>query len=434
MVGIPLRDIFPKGLYPRSVLLTLLPVVIILGLMILYFYYGHLRSMNEKLSQAVAREIELVDQACRSAPGNLSVIAFVGATLGLEVECDMADPESWPERSTQRFFYAALVGDTVEARLQRPVTVSLDRATDQIDLRFRASEATRRIVFERKRAIAINGHIFIVWVVAFSLIMVFTALAFLRNQVRSILRLTEAAQAFGRGQDFGDYQPTGAREVRAAALAVIQMRQRLVRFAEQRTRMLAGISHDLRTPLTRLGLHFAMQEQTEDVAAAREDLAQMKTMLDEYLTFARGEETEISETVPVMAMLREIVGRYPPEKVRLVGSGEIKLEARPMALKRAVSNLVSNAAAYAPFAEVSAVEDGEAIIIRVDDNGPGIPEHLHEEAMRPFARLDEARTQNVPGTGLGLALARDTARRAGGQLRLHRSPLGGLRAEMRQPR
>lgn len=434
MAGIPLRDIFPKGLYARSVLLTLLPVAIILGLMILYFYYGHLRSMNEKLSQAVAREIEMIDQACRSAPGNLSVIAFVGATLGLEVECDMADPAAWPDRSTERFFYAALVGDTISARLQRPVTVSLDRRTDRLDVRFRASEATRRVMFDRKRAIAINGHIFIVWVVAFSLIMVFTALGFLRNQVRSILRLTEAAQAFGRGQDFGDYRPTGAREIRAAALAVMQMRQRLVRFAEQRTRMLAGISHDLRTPLTRLGLHFAMQEQTEDVKAAREDLAQMKAMLDEYLTFARGEETENSQAVPVMDMLREIVGLYPPHKVRLVSAPEMTLNARPVALKRALSNLVANAAAYAPSAEVSALEDGDMIVVRVDDTGPGIPAHLHEEAMRPFSRLEEARTQNVPGTGLGLALARDTARRAGGRLTLHPSPLGGLRAEMRLPR
>ena len=432
MIGIPLRDVFPKGLYARSVLMTLLPVVVILSLMTLYYYNGHLRSVNEKLSQAVAREAALIDQICQAAPDNMTSHAFIESTLSLQFECD-ADALADQPGLLPRFFYRSVVERTIEARLAKPVDALLQRADDVLHIRIISGDETRLIMLDRKRAIAINGHIFIVWVVLFSLFMVFTALAFLRNQVRSILRLTETAQAFGRGRDVSDYRPSGAREIRAAANAVIQMRQRLVRFAEQRTKMLAGISHDLRTPLTRLNLQLAMLEQTEDVKAARADIGEMQVMLDEYLAFVRGEGGEVARDVDLTRMLTDVAAHYPGSDVTMSALPDISLQAKPITLKRALSNIVGNAVSYAPRAEVSLSDADGWVTIRVDDNGPGIPPDRYEEALKPFARLEEARTQNLPGTGLGLALARDAARRAGGQLTLHPSPLGGLRVEMKLP-
>ncbi|MEO0882654.1 MAG: ATP-binding protein [Pseudomonadota bacterium] len=430
MIGVPWRNLFPKGLYARSVLLTLLPVVIILSLMTIYYYNGHLRTVNLKLSQAVARELVLVDQTCVQMPDDLAAKAFIESTLGLQFECD--DNGSDRELSS-RFFYASLVRAAIEQRLDKSINLALDRQTDTLSIRFQTDRQARLIEIDRKRAIAINGHIFIVWVVLFSLFMVFAALAFLRNQVRSILRLTEAAQAFGRGTDVDGYRPSGAKEIRAAARAVIQMRRRLVRFAEQRTKMLAGVSHDLRTPLTRLKLQLAMIEQTEDIKAAQKDISDMEEMLAEYLAFVRGDGEEAATAVDLTDMLREIARGYPKADIEMKPSESILLQTKPLSLKRALSNLVSNAINYAGRAEISIHNSIGGVTIRVDDDGPGIPKDRYEEALKPFTRLEDARSQNVPGTGLGLAIANDAARRAGGRLTLHASPLGGLRVEMKLP-
>lgn len=430
MIGVPWRNLFPRGLYARSILMTLLPVVIILALMTVYYYNGHLRSVNLKLSQAVAREVVLVDQICSETPDNLPSQTFVEATFGLRFQCDAALPEA---DLRKRFFYASLVQGAIESRLQKDISLALDPMTDLLQVRFESGAATRLIEIDRKRAIAINGHIFIVWVVLFSLFMVFAALAFLRNHVRSILRLTEAARAFGRGVDIGDYRPSGAREVRAAARAVIGMRRRLVRFAEQRTKMLAGISHDLRTPLTRLKLQLAMMEQTEDIEAAKRDIKDMEEMLDEYLAFVRDEGEESARAIDLIDMLTEIANGYPNAKITAKPTAPIMLRSKPMSLKRAVSNLVGNAIAYAGRAEISLHNSSGGVTIWVDDDGPGIPRDKYEDALKPFTRLEESRSQNVPGTGLGLALANDATRRAGGRLTLHSSPLGGLRVEMKLP-
>ncbi|MEM9669333.1 MAG: ATP-binding protein [Pseudomonadota bacterium] len=430
MIRIPWRNLFPKGLYARSVLMTLLPVLIILSLMTVYYYNGHLRSVNLKLSQAVAREIVLIDQTCAAEPGNLTSQAFISSTLGLRFQCD-AEPDG--EILKSRFFYVSLVRQAIESRLGRTIDLALEPETDLLKIRFETPTGFRLIELDRKRAIAINGHVFLVWVILFSLFMVFAALAFLRNHVRSILRLTEAAQAFGTGADAQGYRPSGAREIRAAARAMIQMRRRLVRFAEQRTKMLAGISHDLRTPLTRLKLQLAMVEQSDDIKAAQADIADMEEMLDEYLAFVRGEGEELARIVDVVDMLGEIRNGYPEADIVFEPAEPIPLRAKPMSLKRALSNLVNNAVNYADRTEISVQNYQGGVTIRVDDNGPGIPKEHYDEALKPFTRLEDARTQNTPGTGLGLALANDTTRRAGGRLTLHRSPLGGLRVEMKLP-
>jgi len=246
--------------------------------------------------------------------------------------------------------------------------------------------------------------------------------------------LTEAAQAFGRGQDLQGFRPSGAREVRAAAQAVIDMRAHLTEFAEQRTMMLAGVSHDLRTPLTRLQLQLAMQEQTEDVLEARADIRDMETMLDEYLAFARGEAGEQAEEIAFATLVRERVAKF--SKVNLVKSEAdgVLIQARPMAMMRAVSNLLQNAATYGETVHVGLEVLEGMVVLTIEDDGPGISEDNYEAAFEPFTRLNAARTQNVAGVGLGLGLARDTARAHGGHIRLGRSSdLGGLRVQMSLP-
>lgn len=426
------RRLSPKGLYARSVLLSLLPVMVVMSLMTIYYFNGHLRTINTKLSQSVAREIALIHENCRTDPGNMSVKASIELRLNIDYNCDY-QPDLQANENQARFYYANLVRQQMDQILSAKTQLYMAGDGRQIDIRVPGNGTMLRAIVDRKRVVDINGHVFIVWVGAFSLFMIFAALAFLRNHVRSILRLTEAAQAFGRGQALEGFRPSGAREVRAAAHAVIEMRQRLTSFAEQRTMMLAGVSHDLRTPLARLQLQLAMQAQTEDVLQAREDVRDMEAMLEEYLAFARGEDGEQAELINITDIVRSLLASFPSARFVDTQNADHWVMARPMAIKRAISNLLQNATTYGDSAEIKVDRDPGMIIITVDDNGPGIPEARYEDAFRPFARLNEARTQNAPGVGLGLALTRDTARSHGGRVTLHRSPLGGLRAQMSLP-
>lgn len=426
------RKVFPRGLYARSVLMTLLPVTIILTLMTIYYYNGHLQAVNTKLIQAVARDVDFIDQTCQLDESNMTAMAVIETRLSLRLDCDFA-PDVEDARLMGWFPYRGDVIAVLEDQLGRPVEVALLPGRRVLDIRVASPEKTLRIEIDRKRALVINGHIFIVWVIAFSLFMVITALAFLRNHVRSILKLTEATQSFGRGQSLSGFVPSGANEIRAAAKAVIEMGERLTGFTEQRTAMLTGVSHDLRTPLTRLKLHLAMQEQTDNVVAARADLEDMAAMLDEYLAFAKGEESESAQALDLEALVHEVSGRFRDDNLGLGVTMPVNIIGRPLALRRAISNLIVNAIKYGTRAELALVTDGERAVLTVDDNGKGIaPEH-YETAFEPFTRLDDARTQNVAGTGLGLALSRDVARSHGGEISLDRSPLGGLRARLVLP-
>lgn len=432
MLGFSFRRIFPKGLYARSALLSLVPILVVLALMTIYYFYGHLTTVNTKLSQGVARQVSLIVETCRVDIDNRSAHASIAQRLNIIFECDF-QPTPTDEGLETRFYYAGLIREQLDTILGVNTQLFLVNEERQLDVRVPYDERILQVILDRKRAVDINGHIFIVWVALVSLFMTLTALAFLRNHVRSILRLTEAAQAFGRGQEVEGFRPSGAREVRAAANAVIEMRRRLTRFAEQRTMMLAGVSHDLRTPLTRLQLQLAMQEQTEDVKAARADIRDMEAMLEEYLAFAQGADGEQAAQVDLAVLLGELVGKFKAARIVTDLPDHALITGRPLALKRAISNLLQNADTYGNATEVRIQANADQVEIIIDDDGPGIPEEKYKDAFRPFSRLDNARSQNVPGVGLGLALTRDTARGHGGSITLDRSPLGGLRATLVLP-
>ncbi len=427
-----LRDITPRGLYARSLLIILAPVLIILCLMTWYYYSNHIAEVNRKLGQGIARDASLIRDACLNpayAPEDLARIQYL-----LETEFTCSLPANAPPDSALKkgFSYNDTLNSELAGRLGTAVVVGQMPDDAKLHIRFPAGENRAEIVIDRKRALVINSHFFIVWVIFFSLLMVALAIGFLNQQVRSILRLSEAARAFGRGRDLEGFRPSGATEVRDAARAIIDMKNRLTAFAEQRTAMLAGVSHDLRTPLTRLKLTLALMPQSDDLKAAQSDLDDMAMMLDEYLAFARGEEGDEPSAFDLGTLVQEIASSFGPH-VPVSGPGSLAARGRPLALKRAITNLVSNALKYASHARITLVNGPHWAEVIVDDDGPGIPPERYEEAFRPFSRLDEARSQNASGSGLGLTLARDTARMHGGDVRLAPSPLGGLRAILRIP-
>ncbi|HPF23330.1 MAG TPA: ATP-binding protein [Hyphomonas sp.] len=427
-----LRDITPRGLYARSLLMVVLPVVLILMLTTFYYYDSHIAEVNRKLGQGIARDVSLVQDYCERREQSAISRNLIATRLDLTFSCDA--PHAVPEEESflENFSYRSILREELSTRLGMPVVVGLSPNDSLIHIRFEAAGRTAEVLIERKRAVTITSHFFIVWVIIFSLLMVALAVAFLNQQVRSILRLSEAARAFGRGRDVPDFRPSGATEVRDAARAVMDMKNRLTAFAEQRTAMLAGVSHDLRTPLTRLKLSLAMMDETEEIAAMKADLDDMAMMLEEYLAFAKGEDGDEATPFDLAILVREIAASFG-RNLSVAGPANVPIKGRRLALKRTITNLISNALKYGDTVQVTLVDGPRAVEVHVDDDGPGIPKDRHEEAFRPFSRLDEARTQNASGTGLGLTLARDTARAHGGDLRLSESPLGGLRASLRLP-
>jgi two-component system, OmpR family, osmolarity sensor histidine kinase EnvZ len=268
-----------------------------------------------------------------------------------------------------------------------------------------------------------------------SSILLIVAVLFLRNQIRPILRLAEAAESFGKGREAPNFRPRGAREVRQAAQAFLEMKARVERSIEQRTAMLAGVSHDLRTILTRFKLELALIGDSPEVDGMRKDVDEMAGMLEAYLSFARGDSGETAQPTDMAMALEDL--RSDAERNGHIATvtfhGLPVVTVKPAAFKRCIANLVSNAARHAKTVAITGHRDHRYLTVTIDDDGPGIPANMREEVFKPFLRLDDARNQDEGGTGLGLAIARDIARSHGGDITLSDSPMGGLRAAVRVP-
>ena len=436
--GGALRNLLPRRLLIRTIIILVAPMVILQAIITYLFLEEHEARTTGNLTRGVVDQIALVVQLAEGADDlgkRHELAAEASGRFGMAVS--FLPGEKLPAREGQTGTQVGeFIGREMDLRIPEPHWYDAQRFGEHVDLRVEVAGGVLRFLIERKRFININMHIFPIWMVVFSLLLLGVAILFLRNQVRPILRLAAAAEAFGRGRDVPDFKPSGALEVRRAAIAFIGMKQRLSRQMQQRTEMLAGVSHDLRTPLTRMKLELAMmdEDETKDL---RGDVTEMERMLDGYLAFARGEDGEHSTPTDVGALLREIVDearRGENGPVALALSGDLGLEVKPGALKRCIVNLVSNALKYGGRADIAARRDGAFLEIVVDDDGPGIPADRRHEAFKPFRRLSpDGRNLDAGGVGLGLAIARDIARGHGGDIRLDDSPSGGLRATLRIP-
>jgi two-component system osmolarity sensor histidine kinase EnvZ len=304
-----------------------------------------------------------------------------------------------------------------------------------VEIRIQLEDAVLRIFARRSQAYLSNTHIFLLWMGGTSLVLLSIAIAFLRNQIRPILQLASAAESFGKGRPTPNFQPRGADEVRRAGRAFIQMRERIERQIEQRTAMLTGVSHDLRTILTRFKLQLALAGPKFDTEALDRDIEDMKSMLEGYLAFAKGEATEDPGTFDMADFFRQIhdEAKLRDRELSTHIEGPPQLEVRPEAFRRLLANILGNAFRYAHKVKVEMLHRPGVILLTVDDDGPGIPSDQREEVFKPFARLDTARNLDASGTGLGLAIARDIARSHGGDVVLADSELGGLRVIIRLP-
>jgi two-component system, OmpR family, osmolarity sensor histidine kinase EnvZ len=432
------KGMMPTGLYARSLLIIILPMVILQSVVAFVFMERHWNTVTRRLSGAVTQDISALIDIYKTYPhdaDHAQIRRLAQERLGLVV--DFLPVTEMPPPGPKPFFSLLdqALSEEIRKQIGKPFWIDTVGRSSLVEIRILLDDTVMRIFARRGAAYASNSEIFLLWMVGTSLVLLTVAILFLRNQIRPILRLADAAESFGKGREVPGFRPRGAREVRRAAQAFIEMKRRVERTIEQRTTMLAGVSHDLRTVLTRFKLELALIGDSPEVEAMRRDVDEMGRMLEAYLAFARGDAGEQSAPTDMAGFLDELKvdAERHGHKTMVVFHGHPVVTVRPHAFKRCLANLVSNAARFGSALSITGHRDHRWLTVTVDDDGPGIPVALREDVFKPFLRLDVARNQDEGGTGLGLAIARDIARSHGGDIALADSPLGGLRATVRVP-
>ena len=429
-MGNQLKFFWPRGLFGRAALILIVPVIAIQLVVSTAFIQRHYEDVTRQMVQGLAGQLNLLIARSQTDAVNAAELARdldIDLSLPAIQPIPDADSRLWWDISA-RFVITGLRAIVPDLRV-----VDLTSNRREVRLWVDTAKGPVSLVLKRSRVSASNPHQLLVLMIATSVLMTLVAFVFLRNQLRPIARLARAAEAFGKGQTV-DYRPRGAQEIRAAGTAFLDMRNRIERQIEQRTLMLSGVSHDLRTPLTRMRLGLTMLPEDEDIRALMRDVGDMERMVDEFLAFARGDAME----EPELSDVRDLARRAVADAQRLgqavtlgntSGAGGAMI--RPMAVRRALDNLIGNAVRHAKTVRVSTAVTERAIRLTVEDDGPGIAKDRREEALQPFARLDAACDPNHGGgAGLGLTIAIDVARSHGGTLRLGESEMGGLKAEI----
>ncbi len=398
-----------------------------------FFFNAHWARVTSSLSDSVAADVAVATQLFQENPTGeyaKKLDALLRPDMELSVVLRLND--TLPTSRRNSFF------SNLDKTLRQSLTDAVDvpfwfdttRYPNHIDIRVQVDEGVLRFVAARERVFAPTGYVFIFWLITATVVLSLISILFIRRQSDPIRELADAAAAFGKGQDISGFKPRGASEVRLAGQSFLKMRHRIRRHLEQRTLMLAGVSHDLRTPLTRLKLQLAMQEDTEDTRAARRDVDEMEAMLTGYLDFARGMGKEKPSRISLSDF---IASALKGKAVATEAFEDREISIRPMMLKRCLGNLINNALKYAENCCVSVTQTDKFIMIFVDDDGPGIPSGQRQAVFKAFQRLDDARNQNTEGVGLGLSIAQDIAQLHGGTILLSDSEMGGLRATLRLP-
>src|SRR5947209_2176419 len=434
----PIKRLLPQTMFGRSLLLIVLPLVLVQFVAIAVFYGRHWETVSRRLAIDVAGDIGLTIEAMKFTDNqveltrlleNASSLTFIDFSLERGASLPAPEPPGWSLFEDQ-------LRPALNVWVARPYRIDPNSEPRDIRVQVQLPQGVLTADVPRKRLYTSTTYIFVLWMIGSSLILLIVADIFLRNQVKSLRRLAAAAESFGKGRPVTFAKAEGALEVRQAAAAFIRMRARIERQIRQRTEMLAGVSHDLRTPLTRLKLGLELLGSDPGAAGLKSDVAEMERLIALYLEFARGEGTETPVETDIAALIEDIAAssRREGAGITVEQPSRLVVPVRPNALRRCLNNLIANARRYGGhvWLSIAPVEDGVDILI--DDDGPGIPESERDRVFQPFVRLDSSRNRATGGIGLGLTIARDVARTHGGDVQLDDSPHGGLRARVHLPR
>ncbi|MEE2998382.1 MAG: ATP-binding protein [Pseudomonadota bacterium] len=434
-----IKHFLPKSLLGRSILIIVTPLILLQLVSAFVFYESHWQKVSLHLARAVVGDIAAVVDllAQNNTPeGRVAVLDLASTHFGLEARILNGEVlVNGDNTNNSTDFKGSVLLKLIKQAIKKPLKIDNNKIDKHVVIFIQLSGGVLEVVLNRKRIFSSTTYVFVLWMVGTAMILFGVATAFMRNQVRPIRRLAVAADDFGKGRDNPLFKPEGASEVRQAASAFISMRDRIQRQINQRTDMLSGVSHDLRTPLTRMKLELEMKFDQEAIHDLKNDITEMERMLEAYLAFARGEGDETQNLADPSAILRDIVSsaRRNGAAIDLHTEDKIQVLLRPHAFKRSIANLIENAIRYAEHVTVRIGQRRHSIEIIIDDDGPGIPEELREDAFKPFYRLENSRNPETGGVGLGLSIARDIIRGHGGEIFLGNSPTGGLRVQLTLP-
>jgi two-component system osmolarity sensor histidine kinase EnvZ len=430
-----IKRVLPRTMFGRSLLIVVVPLIVLQAIAAWVFYDRHWAAVSWRLSAGVAGDIGLLIEALSLADSSdeqAHLLASAAAVTDLDLafrQGVVLPPAPIPPPEDQ-------LTQAMQGRVGLPYRIAAADDPWGVEIEVQLPDGVLAVKVPRKRLFSPTTYIFVMWMVGSSLVLLAVATVFLRNQVKSLRRLAAAADSFGKGRPVPFFKVEGAVEVRQAALAFLTMRDRIQRQIRQRTQMLAGVSHDLRTPLTRMKLALEILGGDPVVEELKSDVVEMERMVNGYLDFARGEGTEEPVETDISLLLDDIAAAMRREgtPLSLAQGPECVLPVRPNALRRCIGNLISNARRYGSHVWLTGVAVADGVDIIVDDDGPGIPEADRGRVFRAFVRLDASRNPITGGVGLGLTIARDVARSHGGDVRLETSPQGGLRARVHLPR
>ena len=431
-----LKKISPNGLYTRSLIIIIAPIVVLQAILTFVFLERHWQLVTKKLSSSVVSEIGMIikmqretDQEIISSYAKEFYDISINYYSNQEIPSDNNIPRTIVERTLVR---------EIRERLDTKTWVQDFPEEKKVKVIIPAGSSIIEFLIPRRNVYATNSHIFLVWMVISSILILSIAILFLRQQIKPIEKLAKAAESFGMGKKIENFKPSGASEVRKAADAYIKMQERIEKFIEQRTLMLAGVSHDLRTPLTRIKLQLEMLSKNKENEELLKDVDEMQYMLETYLDFSQTVSSEESSLVNINKLIEEVIDTSKDENKSIIfksmGKNEINHKCKYIALKRCIINIINNAKAYGDKIIIKLSESDNKININIEDNGPGISKKDYQKALKPFQRLDSSRNQNIAGSGLGLSISQDIIKTLDGDLSLSKSEIGGLKVEINLPK
>jgi len=432
-----IKKYLPKSLLGRSLMIIVTPLILLQIISATIFYETHWDKVTLRLARSVAGDIAAVISLMRYEPVievQDRIFDLAAETMQLAVSYrDKAVLDNSPNINDD--LMTRMLSQALKSAVGKPFHIDADSRGRHVMIDIQLPKGVLHVVTPRKRLFSSTTYVFVIWMIGTSLILFAVATIFMRNQVKPIRRLADAAENFGKGRDVSTFKPEGAAEVRQAASAFMAMRERIVRQIRQRTDMLAGVSHDLRTPLTRMRLQVEMLGQVSGADDLKSDIAEMEHMLEGYLSFARGEGTE-QVKLTNLSLLLDTVAEQSRRKGGLIDlhiENSCQMPLRATAFKRCLTNLVDNAMRFGDHVTMRAGIREDRYEITIDDDGPGIPVDQRQDVFRPFFRVEDSRNPITGGIGLGLTIAGDVVRSHGGEIDLTDSPNGGLRVHLRMP-
>jgi len=428
------KKILPKGLFYRSLIIVATPIILLQIIITIVFFDSLWIKANKGMTRSLVSEVKTLFEIYNNDQADKETILDL-YNKNFDFVVRLKENEIFPDRIPERWYSPMDRSLRRELKSAFPNAYWFDTTSykETVYLKIKYKNGFLQIFFPKSRIAPSSARIFALWITLPGLLLITIAIIFLKNQTRPIVNLARAAESFGKGEFIKEFRPSGAREIRQAAYEFDRMRKRITIHLNQRSEMLSGISHDIRTPLTRLKLQLALLKQQDLAKKMSGDIEEMERMLNEYLEFSRHQKNEETEKVDLNNIIEDVVAKYENKQINVSIEKNLDINIRPNSIKRCLTNLIDNGLSYGKKVEIFCNKTRKNILILVDDDGPGIDENEYQNVMKPFYRIDKSRGQNKSGVGLGLSIANDIIRSHGGVISLEKSPLNGLRVKISLP-